>query len=581
MRISKWQVWAGLVFALVACSLGNCGGRTVGVASTDSLDASRSDLSDGSSEVRQPDAPAETRELCLGECAGRECGIDDCGNFCGNCPDGTICLSGECQSLCTGDVCMPHLGWVEGIAGERYDIPMSLVRASNGDLVVAGYFSSPTLFLGDLSTSSARHDCKGPDCVDAFLARLSPQGTVLSLETFGGPDYEAVTRLAVTSDGDAVALGLFRGTASGWGVEPLTSMGQDSDVFVCRLSGDDEAKWCLALGSQGNDLGWDVVVDDDDNAYVVGKFEGPVLEFAGQQQAVADVDCHSPFDLCGDIFVVKISPQGELLWSRFFGGTQEDMGTRLARASDGHFYMIGDFSSPQFSLGGETFHMADVACTEFGACNDGFIAKFSDEGDHVWSKHLDGDNQPLLLDLVVDESGDLVVAGVFTGEDLDVGSGILPSAGYSADIFLAKLAPDGTAIWAASFGTFDQERVYQVDTDGDGNIIVAGATKSALLQLGEVVVKKSGPEVERQAFLAQFDPAGDCKWAKGYGGGGDVIVDGLVAGDFGEVYVAGTFETALAEFAGDFLENQSADCLPWEICPSDGFVLRIDQQNLD
>ena len=41
----------------------------------------------------------ECVEICYPDCGGKECGDDGCGGGCGTCPDGVICIDGECPTV--------------------------------------------------------------------------------------------------------------------------------------------------------------------------------------------------------------------------------------------------------------------------------------------------------------------------------------------------------------------------------------------------------------------------------------------------------------------------------------------------
>ena len=69
---------------------------------------------------------------------------------------------------------------------------------------------------------------------------------------------------------------------------------------------------------------------------------------------------------------------------------------------------------------------------------------------HRWSeRHGDAADQNG-ASLAADPAGNVYVAGYFQGE-IDLGGGPLTSAG-STDVFLAKFSADGTHMWSKRFG---------------------------------------------------------------------------------------------------------------------------------
>jgi hypothetical protein len=73
----------------------------------------------------------------------------------------------------------------------------------------------------------------------------------------------------------------------------------------------------------------------------------------------------------------------------------------------------------------------------------------------------------------VDQLGNIALVGTFY-ETIDLGGGVLNSAGGS-DIFVAKYSPDGAHLWSKSFGAasgIDDGRAVTVDSQN--NIITTG-----------------------------------------------------------------------------------------------------------
>src|SRR4051812_30758291 len=77
-----------------------------------------------------------------------------------------------------------------------------------------------------------------------------------------------------------------------------------------------------------------------------------------------------------------------------------------------------------------------------------FVAKFDVTGKHLWSKAFPGGMNAYGRGLAFDPSGDLVLAGICSG-DMDFGGG--PLLGSTTDACLVKLDPTGSHIWSKRF----------------------------------------------------------------------------------------------------------------------------------
>lgn len=99
------------------------------------------------------------------------------------------------------------------------------------------------------------------------------------------------------------------------------------DVFVTKYESDGEKRWIRRLGSKIQDWGSDLVVDKDENIYVVGYTDGafPNQVNLGDQ----------------DAFLLKINANGELVWTRQFGSIEGDFAFGVALDQRGSVYVAG------------------------------------------------------------------------------------------------------------------------------------------------------------------------------------------------------------------------------------------------
>jgi hypothetical protein len=107
--------------------------------------------------------------------------------------------------------------------------------------------------------------------------------------------------------GDGVYVtGMFRGTVDfcpGTGIVEETSNGW-SDVFLSKFASIDSFEWVRTWGSESTDSGFDVVSDDNGNAYACGWFTESVDFDPGP-----GMDWHSSNGIT-DAFIVKYPPDG-------------------------------------------------------------------------------------------------------------------------------------------------------------------------------------------------------------------------------------------------------------------------------
>ena len=104
-----------------------------------------------------------------------------------------------------------------------------------------------------------------------------------------------------------------------------------------------------------------VVVDGSDNVVVLSNFHETIDLGGGGSVPAVGAD---------DIYVVKYSPAGGLLWNRTFGSASSDNVTGATTDAAGNVYFTGDFYAGAINFGGSTF-------TNAATLNDMYVAKIA------------------------------------------------------------------------------------------------------------------------------------------------------------------------------------------------------------
>src|SRR5206468_12013956 len=129
----------------------------------------------------------------------------------------------------------------------------------------------------------------------------------------------------------------------------------------------------------------------------------------------------------------------------------------------------------------------------------------------------------------------LLVTGRFNGT-IDFGNGALGSAG-GFDVFLAKLDPNGIAIWSKRFGDLENEQEpFGVTTDRSNNVLLTGRFKGAM-DFGGGPLASAGQD---DGFLAKFDPAGGHLWSRSFGDTGSQRGQAVAAEANNEILLVGS-----------------------------------------
>jgi hypothetical protein len=184
--------------------------------------------------------------------------------------------------------------------------------------------------------------------------------------------------------------------------------------------------WTRTYGGSNDDYAWSVE-QTADGGYIVA---GSTNSFGA-----GDFDC----------YLVKTNSQGDTLWTRTYGGSDDDRATSIQQTADGGYIVAG------FTL-------------SFGAgSGDFYLVKTNSLGDTLWTRTYGGSSDDKGFSVQRTADGGYIVAG-FT---LSFGAG-----GY--DFYLVKTNSQGDTLWTRTYGGSNQDEARSAQQTADGGYIVAG-----------------------------------------------------------------------------------------------------------
>jgi hypothetical protein len=210
----------------------------------------------------------------------------------------------------------------------------------------------------------------------------------------------------------------------------------------------------------GYDLAAALTIDGAGNAYVAGAIDtNGAATFA----------------------VVKLSPQGSVVWAAHYDGSAGGFGgSALAVAVD----VAGNVYAAGFTGDGVMFN------TNF----DQLVVKFASNGTQQWARRYDGPAHGFdqATEIAVDGAGNAYVAGFAYGENQN----------QAFDWTTAKFDPAGALLWRRTHsgpGTAD-DRVVDMVLAPSGGVVVTGFTKNL------------GDGMTNDIDTLAYDPAGSVRW---------------------------------------------------------------------
>jgi fibronectin type 3 domain-containing protein len=379
-------------------------------------------------------------------------------------------------------------------------------------------------------------------------------GAYVWSKDFGGTgafDSAIPWSLAVDDLGELAIAGTIENNVN-LGTGALTSAGS-TDIFVAKYASNGTPLWVKKIGSSLGDVGKAVAIDGTGSVYVTGYFRGTV-DFGGGPVSTTSTSA----------FLAKYSSTGLHQWSKKLSTPTSglDEGTSLAIDVNNNV-LVGGIVYATSDFGGGPLTTAGGA--------DVFLAKYTPAGAHTWSKRMGGAAEDWVNKVAVDGSGNVAVAGYFSGS-ANFGGATFTSAG-GKDIFVAEYSSAGTHLWSKRMGGTLDDVAKGVATDGGGNVVVTGNFGSASVDFGGgAFINTAGGGAD--IFLAKYSSGGAHVWSKQFGGtlsvaeiGNDVSTDGA-----GNILLTGSIVSAI-NFGGALLPSDGwYDIFVAKFSPSGGHL---------
>lgn len=342
---------------------------------------------------------------------------------------------------------------------------LSIASDAVGNTVVLGEtYDFGGITLGGQSFKS--------DADEAFLFSLNPAGNLNFVKQFTATDWVNGDSLGTSPSGDIVIAGDVSGSVDlGGGPLSGTYLGRFSAtgafVFDKQLPLVDVR--ISQFDGQGN-----IVLAGD--YYLSANFGGDTLPSVGEDS----------------YFVVKLGPNGEHLWSKRFGLGKTNHPSWLTSAPDraGNVYLAGAFSYTWDFGGGPVTSKAPVGLT------DGFLVKLDPNGNFLWGKYFGNGNSQWIGPVAIDASGNVVIGASFSGS-IDFGAGMLYAASpLASDVAVAKFTPDGNVVWSKRFGSGNSIHVADIALGPACEVFLMGSVAEDIdFGTGVLPAKNYGPDI--------------------------------------------------------------------------------------
>lgn len=409
----------------------------------------------------------------------------------------------------------PEITWSRYYGGVKDEI-IEMVEADGlGNIYACGQTFSPS----GIVTSGAYQAIK-KGISDCFITKMTQAGSIEWSTYFGGEADEFALGMCLDGFGNLFICGQTKSqqVMSTTGVYQETNHGL-IDAFISKFDTSGNLIWSSFYGGSQKDQAYSCIADQT-GVYLCGYTESADnIATSGADQTV--------YAGAGDAFICGFSMSGNILFSTYLGGSDQDRGHDIHMDHFGFLLVSGTTPSADGIASG------DVHQTEVGGNNDVFIGKYTKSGVKKWCTYYGGLKTERGREIVPDGSGNMYITGP-TASGLYMttagvyqtqlnGSGPASSTVYE-DAYLAKLDSTGHLVWGTYFGGSGDEIGSCIKLMNNGLIVIGGTTLSdSLISTPDAFQPLiSG---KRDAFLAVFSDQGQLLWSTYYGGTEEEIFD--------------------------------------------------------
>lgn len=340
--------------------------------------------------------------------------------------------------------------WTFHAGGEGIDGAWRVRELDNSNIVMGGQFEKTMQFENSYINYAGTYDF--------YIASLSKTKKLNWVYSGGGTGDDSLSDLLVDKDGNIVFTGVISQVAT-FDNKQFISNGE-RDACIIKVDKNGKHIWSLSFGGTGNDYGARLGIDGNNNYYLVGSFSSPQIKIGATTLTNTNTGSE-------DIFIVKLSPSGSVLWVKSMGGIDLQRIWGMHVFNDGNFLVTGWFTNELI--------VENATYLSKNASIDLFVSKYSNEGKVIWVKVYGGAGSDYPYGIKTDAEENIFLTGTFSSS-FPFGDINLTNKG-GEDIFLAKLNYIGNPIWVKTAGGAGDDRAYSLAIDKQNNVSIAGSIR--------------------------------------------------------------------------------------------------------
>lgn len=261
----------------------------------------------------------------------------------------------------------------------------------------------------------------------------------------------------------------------------------------------------------------------------------------------------------GDMFLLKFTNAGKLIWATYFGGQNTEEGGSLKCDQNGDIFVLGKTCSVDFPLkdaGGGAYYDTINGISDW--IPDLFLGKFSNAGQYLWGTYYGGSSYEWAGGISIDKFNNVYFTGTTWSSNVPVlnpGGGAYfqnTQGGSIGDVVILKFSNSCQRLYATYFGGDDDDQALSTSSDSSGNVYFCGRTSSTNLYTlnpgggayFQNVIGSAGGILS--GFILKLSNSGQALWSTYMSGiNGVGTCNSILCDNTGNVFLAGRFGPGL------------------------------------
>lgn len=341
-----------------------------------------------------------------------------------------------------------ELEWSKTFGGSSNDHGYDIVQTSDLGYVILGYSQSND---GDVDMNYGNSD--------AWVLKLDAEGNILWKNTFGFVGGDTGFIITPSSDGGFLLTGLLDAFASG-GQGILKHPG--GNYWMIKIDANGQKEWSKHYGGFFTDTPYGAIQTEDGGYIIVGSSDSFETEHFTNLGSY-------------DFWIIKISPTGDLVWTKNYGGNRVDEARAISKSGDGNYIIVGDTRS------------SDQYVSQNKGSADLWMIKINPDGDLIWEKTFGGSDYDVARSVILTSDNGFLISG----STKSVNGDVTQNKGGN-DAWIIKTDSQGEKLWQKSVGGTQFDYAYDAIQKLDNTIIAVGVSESSN---GDIHENKGGSDL--------------------------------------------------------------------------------------